>query len=504
MNEQKQVLVSVEGWLTGNKRMNLHLTVGLLSFSTMMFHFTTVYFFTLQLNSLALVGIFLWLGNLFAFLFDVPIWILQYYFRAKTLFLFWVISQIIAMLIFGNFIFNVTDFLIAEPIWNNVGALESVTSFFLTDILNIILMLVAALCYGFTKEVNDITNISYVLSHATPDQYKSIIARNNLFTGIGSFLWLLSAWFILTLSPKLIVFQVILLIVIIFVIMYHFFDNDQASFSIQDVKKYHVYFTKGFLEKTKENIVETVSNIDIRNTLKNTKYVFLNPIQVSDDMITVREMIDKTKESFIEIYKTLQFATDKYLIVYWSFVMLLTFGFWDTFATTFLIDFLDQVKPGWSFVLLGLIAIPAFGLQGFFWKIADKVWVFTVSVFGLILSGVSLMMMSFFTTDINMYIVMWLALINSIGYSVCMSLSVATFLETYNVTYADMKKLNKIDANASAAPMKILQNFANVVGLFLGGMILAIAGYGGFFFLFGWFILIFLGWSLFNARRIKQ
>jgi hypothetical protein len=51
---------------------------------------------------------------------------------------------------------------------------------------------------------------------------------------------------------------------------------------------------------------------------------------------------------------------DRHLIVYWSFIMLLTFGFWDTFASTFLIDFLNQVKPGWSFALLGLIAIPAF------------------------------------------------------------------------------------------------------------------------------------------------
>jgi len=39
----------------------------------MVFHFTCVYFFTLELGSLALVGIFLGLGNLFAFLFDVPI-----------------------------------------------------------------------------------------------------------------------------------------------------------------------------------------------------------------------------------------------------------------------------------------------------------------------------------------------------------------------------------------------------------------------------------------------
>jgi len=72
-NTQNQTFVSVEEGLDGNRRTNLHLTVGLLSFITMMFHFTTVYFFTLKLQSLALVGIFLGLGNLFAFFFDVPV-----------------------------------------------------------------------------------------------------------------------------------------------------------------------------------------------------------------------------------------------------------------------------------------------------------------------------------------------------------------------------------------------------------------------------------------------
>lgn len=77
--------------------------------------------------------------------------------------------------------------------------------------------------------------------------------------------------------------------------------------------------------------------------------------------------------------------------------------------------------------------------------------------------------MGFFTGDpINPYIVMGLALINSVGYAICMGLSAATFLESYNASYAELKGLKQIDANASAAPMKILQNLANVVGLFLG------------------------------------
>lgn len=505
MNEtqnQKQTFVSVEEWLDGNRRTNLHLTVGLLSFITMMFHFTTVYFFTFKLESLALVGIFLWIWNLFAFLFDVPVGILQYYFKAKTLYLFGVISQLIAMVIFGNFVFSVTDF-VAISTASSTGALEWIVRFFLLDWVNLLLMLIAAMCYGFTKEVNDITTISYVLSKANPKQYKEIIAKNNLFFGIWSFLGLLLAWFILTTSPKFIIVNIIFIIISIFIITYYFFDNSEKTLDIRDVKKFKVYFSKGSLEKAKENVSEVVSNIDLKKVLTGKKYIFLKPISISPDMISPEEMISKTKTSMIDIYETLKFASNRHLIVFWSFSMVLTFGFWDTFASTFLIEFLNQLLPGWSYVLLWIIAIPAFGLQGLFWKIADSIGVYKVATVGLILSGGSLAAMSFFTGTLNFYVVMILALINSIGYAICMSLSVATFLETYNQSYAERKNLKQVDANASAAPMKILQNLANVVGLFLGGLILSLFGYGGFFFLFGMGILGLLIWSVLNAEKIK-
>jgi hypothetical protein len=109
-----------------------------------------------------------------------------------------------------------------------------------------------------------------------------------------------------------------------------------------------------------------VNKIDIKETLKNTKYLILKPSFMKESKISFSEITKQTSLSFRDIFETLAFSIDKHLIVYWAFIMLLTFGFWDTFASTFLIDFLDQVKPGWSFALLGLIAIPAFGLQDIF------------------------------------------------------------------------------------------------------------------------------------------
>ncbi len=49
-----------------------------------------------------------------------------------------------------------------------------------------------------------------------------------------------------------------------------------------------------------------------------------------------------------------------YMSIYWTLSMILIFGFWDTFAASFLVSFLDTLRPGWSYALLGLIAIPAF------------------------------------------------------------------------------------------------------------------------------------------------
>ena len=508
--QEEKIIVSMQKGLSPNKWLNLHITVMLLSFMSMVFHFTCVYFFTLELGSLALVGIFLGLGNLFAFLFDVPIWIFQYYFKPKTLYMFGIGSQIVSMLIFANFIFSVTWF-VSEEIIETVWVLKPVLSFFLTDALNIVLLVIAAMCYGFTKEVNDITTITYVLNNANPNQYKTIFAKNNIFFWIGSFLWLFVSGIILSSSsPQLIIFHIIFILCMIFFVAFKFFDNDGKVIEVKDIQNFYLQRWNFSFKKLgvtiwdtiSENVSEVVSKIDIKQTLKNTKYLILKPSFVGSSKISMKEIVQKTSLSFRDIFETLAYSIDKHLIVYWAFIMLLTFGFWDTFASTFLIDFLNQVKPGWSFALLGLIAIPAFWLQDIFWKLSDKIGSFKLSMFWLFLSSSSLIIMAFFAGEKQLFVVLWLALVNSVWYAICMSLAVANFLETYNIAYADRKWLTQIDANASAAPMKILQNLANVVWLFLGWLILSLAWFAWFFFVFGLFIGWFFVWSIVMRKSI--
>jgi hypothetical protein len=52
-------------------------------------------------------------------------------------------------------------------------------------------VIIASICYGLTKEINDISTYGYILSHADPSDYGVILARNNITFGVGSLLGLL-------------------------------------------------------------------------------------------------------------------------------------------------------------------------------------------------------------------------------------------------------------------------------------------------------------------------
>ncbi|MDD3302410.1 MAG: MFS transporter [Candidatus Gracilibacteria bacterium] len=500
----EKIVISVDKELDKTKSRNLFLTVTALNFIWMLFHFTVVFFFTLKLKSVALVGVFLGIGNFFSFLLDIPIGILQNYFKAKTLYIIACISQLIAMIIFINFIVNVVQYtstLVDLGDITDSQKVKMVFSFFVGDGFNYFLLLIASFCYGLTKELQDVTTMSYILNNSTPNQYASIIAKNNIAMGIGSLFGLLLSGVILSFAPLLIIFSVILVIILIIFFTRKFFDSSSETINFNDIYKFKVLFDKQELEGIKDKVVKSVSKIELKDIIGSSKYIFIKPTPLKSGL-NLKMLIKETKETFITTYQVL---TGKHnsLLIYWSLVLILTFGFRDTFASTFLVDFLDSLLKGYSYVLLGVIAIPAFGLQDFFGKLAEKFGEYSVANLGIALSGVSLFFMGVFADSGSVIILMSLAMINSIGYACCMSLSQSVFLDTYNKAYAEQKNLKEIDANASAAPIKIVQNFANVFGLLLGGLILAILNYLGFFMCFGLFILRFFYWSLREKKYIK-
>lgn len=212
------------------------------------------------------------------------------------------------------------------------------------------MIILASVCYGITKEINDVTGISYMMNHISPAEYSEVMSRVNIFAGIGEMIGLILAGVIMTLEPKLIVFSLILMIGLVLYFMSKFFDNADDSVSLADIKELKVSFQKTNVENFKEYVVETVKKQDLKSLLDKSKYIFLKPKELKLH-IDWKEIYDDTKKEFVFTFKILA-QQPLNITIYWTMVVILTMGFWDTFGSTFLIDFLDGVKHGWSYVLL--------------------------------------------------------------------------------------------------------------------------------------------------------
>jgi MFS family permease len=499
---ENPIIITANTDLSGTRLRNFYITNAFQWFVWMIFHFSVVFFFTFQLKSVALVGIFLGIANAIAFFIDIPVWILQKYYSTKKLFIISGISQLIAVGIFFHFIYGIFNVAGIIPSLDS-EALKNSKDWFFWWVLNWILILVASFCYWLSKEINDISTFWYILSNSNPSEYQKILARNNITYGIGSLIWLLLSWIILSVSPT---FAVLSLSIIISIFLYftsRFFDNANETIKTSDIVSFTIAVKKLNKENVHEYITEKISTMDLAKVVENWKYIFLKPREKSESKIQMKEFIQEIRKNALIIWKIMSHMPI-YIVIYWTMTLVLIFGFWDTFASTFLINYLDSILPWMSYILLACIAIPALGLQEFAGKIAQKVGTKTVAFTGLWLSGWSLIAMGIGTIgDFWGLFIIGCALINSLWYACGMSLGQNGFLETYNKVYAEHIWLKEIDSNASAWPMKILQNMANVIGLVFGGIILNILGYSGFFILFWIGILGALVWSIQKKDEIQ-
>jgi len=98
------------------------------------------------------------------------------------------------------------------------------------------------------------------------------------------------------------------------------------------------------------------------------------------------DIINKTKVEFRMLYKLVFEKTTFVPILLWSTGCILLFGCWDTIVTTFFVTFLDEalknsgaqniIRSG--FILIGILAIPAYALQMFWINKADIYGKFTI------------------------------------------------------------------------------------------------------------------------------
>lgn len=500
-NKKEIAIISVEQEFDPIKKRNLFYNILLSNTIWMIFHFSVFYFFTFKLKSIALVWIFLWIWNLFAFLLDISIWVLQKYFRAKTLFIISYIAEILAMLIFVNFTLQIPEFISKYATPENLWFITTFIDFFLWKWVNFILLLIACFCYWFTKEMQEVTIYSYILNNASHNEYVSEVARKNIATWIWAFFGLILSWVILTAWPNTIIFLTIMMILLVVYFTINFFDNWEKAFNLQDIYKFKVIFNKDYFKliwnNLKNSIIKTVNKIELKNIINSWSYVFLSPVSIKS-WLSIKVLVEETKKQFFEILKVL--ANKKNApIIYWSIIITITFGFWDTFASTFLIKFLDNLWNWKWYFLLGIIAVPAFWLQDYFSRLSQKYGVYNVSNAWLVMSWISIFLLWIFSNTHNILLLMIIALINSIWYAACITLSQAAFLETYNKAYALENNLKEIDANASAAPLKLIQNAASMLWLFFWWIFLDLFSYLWFFIIFSFVIVYILYWTIKNS-----
>jgi Major Facilitator Superfamily len=363
---------------------------------------------------------------------------------------------------------------------------------------------VASICYGLSKEINDVSTFGYILSHASPDEYGKILARNNITFGIGSLIGLVLSGIVLSINAGFAVIFLAIIIISFLSFTAKFFDTSLESVSIEDVKEFTISVKKLNKENVKEFLVEKIQIAELEKVVSQAKYILMKPNKVEGNAkVPWKDVQVQSMREFKIIWEILSHKP-LHMSLIWTMTLVLTFGFWDTFASSFLLDFLDQIQPGWSYILLAVIGVPGIVLQEKAGNIGEKIGIKTIGLIGLGLSGGSLILMGVLAMipDINPLLILGAALINSLGYACGMSTGQNQFLDQYNRIYAKHENLSEINANASSGPMKVVQNMANVIGLVFGGILVGL-GFPMFFFIFGGIVLGLLAWTMTERDNIN-
>lgn len=487
--------IKVDKDFNQTKRRNFYAVEIFQSFVWMFFHFTVVHFFMIKMESLALIGIFLWFGNFIAFLVDSPIWVLQRYFKAKTLFKTWWYLVLAVSLIFVYFTFS-ADTVSFE--WIKLFSKEAIDWLF-GSAFNIFLLLLSVIFYWIIKELNEVTSNSYVMEHADPSQYAEMFSKRSIFSWAWACVWIVLSWVILALSPF-----VAAIFLMIIALTYTFFtekfmDNSTDEINLDAIKQIKLIRKirwEKWKEEYKSEVINNKEELKEKTEWKST--IFLKSSETKWK-IKISELWEWTLADIKTFWKIVfeRPLNEKLLIIWAVFVL---FWCWDNFVTTFLIDYIDDILSANSqelakyklqnvltaYICVWLFCIPAYWWQIPIVKIAQHLWPWKVMIPGLILAWLSMFIIAF--SD-GLYVLFLAWVLNWLGYAACLPLSQWEFTNEYNITYSTKNNLKQIDTNASAAPLKMLANLANVVWLAFGWIMLQIFNYTGTFILL-WLVII--------------
>lgn len=393
------------------------------------------------------------------------------------------------------------------------GSILDITRSFFANGINIVLLIVIGILYGTVKEIYDIVTLSYLLNHSDPSEYDKVLSKNNISFGVWTVVGVLLSIPVLsfqTQSVQLILFLLIFLIVVSWIFIQYYFDNSHEVFDLNTVKNLHIVEEAKGLENLSQAYIEkNISTLDFETIKHWAQYLIFKPKQIAEQF-DWGDIWQKTLQEYRMIY-TLVLSKHSFIpILLWTTGTILLFGCWDNVATTFFVKFLDQslqnvnwakeyIKSG--FILIGIIAIPAYILQGFWIKKAAKLGRFTIIVVWLIFSWISLFLLSIFGNMegfLGLLLVVSMGLLNSTWYAAGYPMSQSIFADEYSRAYAQANNTTIINADAAAAPLKILNNFANAVGLIFGWALITFFGFTGMFIVYGSLLVI---WGILSVKK---
>lgn len=206
---------------------------------------------------------------------------------------------------------------------------------------------------------------------------------------------LIASGFVLALNPTIAVFVLISFVVLLIAFMLTYFDNSERTVDFSAITKLKVIGKIRNVDQIKEYAVGYLSKADFAAAAKTAKFLFLKPMPPKAKF-NLSEIVESTKKEALLIRRVIA-EVPLHFGMLWAAAVVLGFGFWDTFATSFLIEHLVELSsPQLAYIMLAVVAVPAFVTQSFFIGISKKIGILPVVSFGLALSSASLMAMAFF------------------------------------------------------------------------------------------------------------
>lgn len=250
--------------------------------------------------------------------------------------------------------------------------------------------------------------------------------------------------------------------------------------------------TTEVLKEAKKQLVDILS--------KKGEIVIKKPEQ--KESFSFKTMTKEVSSDFSNFFRVF---TPKYFCMplFWVIVCTMLFSFWDTMVVTYQPLFLKEFakdKPVinmLSGVLMILFISPVFALQIPFSKMADKIGRHKMILSGLLMSGVSVVMIST-TTSIPVLIVC--GMLGGAGYAAAFSPAQAMFLAEYNKSQG---LAENADSEKGAGALRLVLNMGNIFGQILGGTVFSAFGFRGGFFVFGAIFLIIGIFSLVFYVKIR-